>query len=123
MPTTLTFVVTGGAATVLWPFLGPYALIAFGAVVGSLLAMSRTPTPTRWDGVKFVGIGVFVAMAITGPCVWVIEKWTNFPGHVVLMPVAFFIAAMRGRLLPLMDRLFDLVEWGVEAALKKRTGK
>lgn len=116
-PTTMTFVAAGASAAVLGPIFGPYALIAFGAVVGSLLAMSRTPTATRWDGVKFVAIGVLVALTITGACVWVVEKYTSIPGNVALLPLAFVIGAARNSLLILIDKAFDAL-----AALLNRKG-
>jgi hypothetical protein len=106
MPTTITFVLTGGAASVvswIWPDLGKFALIFFGAVVGSLLAMSKRPTPTRWDGVKFIAVGVALVMVFNGLAVWALEKYTPIPGSVAMMPVAFLIAAKRDSIMPLMD--------------------
>ncbi len=126
MPTTITFVITGGAATfvsVVWPDLGKYALILFGATVGSLLAMSKRPTPTRWDGVKFVGVGVAIVMVFNGLAVWALEKYTPIPGNVAMMPVAFVIAAKRDALLPLMDKAVDALGDVLSTIFKRKPGR
>ncbi len=126
MPTTITFVITGGAATfvsAVWPDLGKYALILFGAIVGSLLAMSKRPTPTRWEGVKFVAVGVAIVMVFNGLAVWVLEKYTPIPGSVAMMPVAFVIAAKRDALLPLMDRAVDALGDVLSTVFKRKSGK
>lgn len=100
-------VATGVLSALLGPILGPYALIAFGAVVGSLLAMSRTPTVSRMDGLKFIAIGVLVALAITGAAVWAVEKYLGIPGNIALLPLSFVIGASRNSILGLMDKAFD----------------
>lgn len=113
------YVVTGTLTAALGPILGPYALIVFGAVVGSLLAMSRTPTLSRMDGLKFIGIGVLVALVITGFCVWALEKYLGIPGNIALMPLSFVIGASRNSLLGLIDKMFD----GLAAILNARGTK
>lgn len=97
------FVVTGAIAAVLGPVLGPLVLILFAAVMGGLLAMSRTTTATRWDGVKFLAVGVGISLVLTGAAVWAVEKYTPVPGNIALMPVAFVIAAARTSLLGLIE--------------------
>lgn len=97
------FVVTGAIAAVLGPVLGPLVLILFAAVMGGLLAMSRTTTATRWDGVKFLAVGVGISLVLTGAAVWAVEKYTPVPGNIALMPVAFVIAASRASLLGLIE--------------------
>ncbi len=121
-PTTSTFIVTGVVAALLGPVLGPYALIAFGAVVGSLLAMSRTPTATRWEGVKFILVGVLVALSITGPVIWAVERYTDVPGNVALVPVAFVIGAARNYLLTFIERCMDAVSTGLGVLLNRKAG-
>jgi hypothetical protein len=106
-PGTVTFVITGVAAAALGPVLGPYVLIVFAAVVGSLLAMSRTPLDNRAAGVKFIVVGVLVALVLTGPCVWAVQTYTTVPGHVALVPMAFVLGAARTGVLSLMDKSLD----------------
>ena len=97
-PSTTTFAVTGMVATALGPVLGPWALIVFGAVAGSLLSMSRTPTAGVLDAVKFIVVGVVLACAITGSVAWAAEKYLEIPGYITLVPVAFLIGAARDAL-------------------------
>ncbi len=106
-PGTLTFVVTGVAAATLGPVLGPYTLIAFAAGVGGLLAMSRTPMESRMHALRFVGVGMLVALVLTAPCVWAVDKYTPVPGNVALVPVAFILGAARNGVLSLMDKGLD----------------
>lgn len=122
-PTTSTFIVTGIVAAVLGPVLGPYALIMFAAVVGSLLAMSKTPQATRLAGLKFIAIGVLVALTITGAVIWAVERYTEIPGNVALMPVAFIIGAARLYLLTFIERCLDAFAAGLGFLLNRRAGK
>lgn len=122
-PTTTTFIVTGVVATVLGPVLGPYALIMFAAVVGSLLAMSKTPQATRLAGLKFIAVGVLVALTITGAVIWAVERYTDVPGNVALMPVAFIIGAARLYLLTFIERCLDACSAGLGLLLNRRAGK
>ena len=108
-PSTTTFIVTGGVAAILGPILGPYTLIAFGAVAGSMLAMGRTPTATRSEAVKFVAVGVFIALAITGIFAWALEKYFSIPSNIALVPVAAIIGAGRNGLLSVIDSLLAAV--------------
>lgn len=107
-PSTTTFIVTGAVATALGPIFGPFALIAFGAVAGSMLAMAGAPTMTRGQGASFVLIGVLIALAITSFLVWLIQLWwPAVPAHLLLMPVAAVIGAARTKLLEVMNLLLD----------------
>lgn len=115
----LPIIVTGAMTALLGPIIGPYALIVFGAVVGSLLAMSRTPTATRMDGFKFVLIGVLVALVITGAAIWAVEKYMGVPANIALLPLSFLIGASRNSLLALIDKGFDVLA----AILNSRTPK
>lgn len=108
-PSTSSFIITGAIAAALGPVLGPVSLIAFGAIAGSMLAMSRAETPSRWDGVRFVLVGVLVALAITGSAAWALETFFQIPTNVALMPVAAIIGAARNAILVLMDKLVELV--------------
>jgi magnesium-transporting ATPase (P-type) len=65
-PTTPSFIIAGAVATALGPVFGPGVLIAFGAVAGSMLALSKATTSNWRDALKFILVGVFIAIAITG---------------------------------------------------------
>lgn len=106
-PTFPAFALTGIIAAFLGPILGPMALVLFAAVMGGLLAMSKTPTPTRVEGIKFLAVGVGIAFVLTGAVVWAVERYTPIPGNIALAPVAFFIAAARGALLTLIDKAVE----------------
>lgn len=51
-PNTGAFVATGVIIAALGPVLGPALLITFGAVAGSLLAMSKADTMTRLEALN-----------------------------------------------------------------------
>lgn len=106
---TTTFVITGAVASALGPVFGPGVLIAFGAVAGSMLALSKMDTANWREALKFVLVGVLVALAITGAAAWALNKWLDVPINVALMPVAAIIGAARNGLLDLMQRLLDVV--------------
>lgn len=108
-PTISTFLVTGAIAAVLGPILGPISLIAFGAVAGSLLAMGKASTESQWAGFKFVLVGVFIALAITGSVSWALEHFLNIPANVALMPVAAIIGAARNSILALMEKTLEVL--------------
>lgn len=97
------YLLTGFVATLLGPVLGPMALLVFSAFIGALLAMSRTTTNTRWDGVKFLALAVAISLVLTGAAVWAVQTYTAIPGNVAMMPVAFVIAASRNSIMGLID--------------------
>ena len=106
-PSVPSILITGAIATVLGPVLGPAALIIFGAVAGSLLAMGKASTETRGEAIKFVAVGVFIALAMTSLVAWLLERYFDIPANAALMPVAAVIAAARTALLTLMDKVVD----------------
>lgn len=116
-PSASTFVITGVVAAALGPVFGPAVLIAFGAVAGSLLAMSKADTMSKWEALRFVAVGVVVAMSITGIAAWALERWAGVPTNVALMPVAALIAAVRQHILGFMEQLMGLL-----AALARTKG-
>lgn len=120
-PNTTTFVATGVIIAALGPVLGPALLITFGAVAGSLLALSKAETLTRWQALRFLLVGVLVALTITGAAAWALERWLGIPTNIALMPVAAVIGAARSALLQVMDRLVELAAAGL-AALGRRSG-
>lgn len=103
-PSNTFFVLVAFIVALLGPVLGPLVLLVFAAAMGSLLAMSKTPTPTRWDGAKFIAVGVGISFVMSGLACWLVEKYTPIPGNVALMPVAFAIAASRNSVLVLIDK-------------------
>ena len=114
-PTTATFIGAGAATALLGPVLGPYTMIVFGAVAGSMLAMGRASTD-QYDGsawyakyleaARFVLVGVLMATAITGFVAYLLEKYFEIPSSIALMPVAAAIGVGRNALLGLIDALF-----------------
>lgn len=121
-PNTGAFVATGVILAVLGPVLGPALLITFGAVAGSLLAMSKAETLTRWEAVRFLLVGVFIALAITSAVAWALERYLGVPTNVALMPVAAIIGAARNALLQVMDKLVELAVAGLAALGRIRGG-
>lgn len=107
--TTSAFILTGAVGAVLGPIYGPAAMMVFAALMGGLLAMSRSPTEDKWDACKFLIVAVGISLVLTGAGVWAIEKWTPLPGNLALMPVAFTFAAARNSLLSFIDKLLDAV--------------
>lgn len=116
------FVLTSAAVALLGPTLGPFALVVFGAVAGSFLAMSKVGTMTRWQGVVYVFVGVVLSLALSGICIWLLEKHTAVPGHLALVPVAFVIAAGRDQLLELVKRILGAAGDFVEAIFRRKGG-
>lgn len=106
-PTFSVFAATGVIAALLGPVLGPLAFVLFAAVMGGLLAMSRTTTTTRWEGFKFLAVGVGISFVLTGLVVWAVQEYTPVPGNIALMPVAFLIAASRTSLMGLIDKAIE----------------
>lgn len=106
-PITFSLFALGVAA--LGPVFGPFALIVFGAGVGSLLALSAQPAGTRWEGIKFILVGTLVAVCITGPLVWACTTYLGIPGNIALVPVAFLLGVGRLQLVDLVKTVLDAV--------------
>ena len=101
------FAGAGIIGALLGPVLGPLVMLLFAAVMGGLLAMGRTSTHTRWEGVRFLAVGVGISLVLTGLAVWLVERYTTVPGNIALMPVAFIIAASRNSLLGFIERALE----------------
>lgn len=121
-PGTSAFILTSAFIAVLGPALGPFALLLFGAAAGSFLAMSKAPAMTRWEGARFVFIGMGLSLALSGLCVWLLERFTAIPGHLALVPVAFVIAAGRDHILGLVERIIGAAGAFIEAVFTRRGG-
>ncbi len=94
------------AVSLLGPTIGPSALLIFAAVIGAALAMSKErgkdeAPMTRWEGVKYIALGACVSLVLTGLCVYLVQRYTDIPANIALMPLAFFIALSRGELVGL----------------------
>ena len=121
-PSNITFTLTVAAAAALGPLLGPFSLVAFSAAAGSLLALSRTSTQSRLEGLRFVLIGMLISLVLTASVVWLVNYHTSIPGHVSLMPVAFFLALGRSHLLALMDKLAGALGGLIDRVIGKKGG-
>ena len=99
----------GAVATFLGPILGPFALIVFGALAGSLLAMSKADIGGKWAGARYLMVGVLLALALAGSAAWAIEHFFKIPGYVMLMPLSAAIGAGRDLLLPLIARAAEFL--------------
>lgn len=103
---------------ILWlgPILGPYLLIVFAAIAGAGLALQVEKPLNRWEGIKFLALSTLVALLLTGPLAWLVEKYTDVPANVALIPVAVVLGLARTRLAPLIHRLLDVLPAGASAA-------
>jgi hypothetical protein len=124
---TVTFTAVGGAAAILGPVIGPFALVLFAAVMGGMLAMSKERGKddlpmTRLEGVQFVAVSAGVAIVLSGFCVWLVERYTDIPGNIALMPVAFFLSLGRGFMLGLVERIVGVIGDVFAAYAQRRTG-
>lgn len=108
-PGPLSFSLVAIAAAVLGPVLGPYALIAFAAAAGSLLALSREPAGTRWEGVRYVLAGTLIALLFTTPAVWAMETYLQVPARIALVPIAAILGAFRNQVLSLIKLVLDQI--------------
>lgn len=122
-PSTTSFLITGVAAAALGPVFGPYAMIAFSAAVGSLLALSRRPTQSRLEGAQFILVGMLISLVLTAPAVWLVEQYTKIPGSVALMPMSFLLAAGRGHLLTLMDKGAEVLGGLLDRVMNRKAGE
>lgn len=92
-------------ADLLGPVLGPASMITFGAVAGSMLAMGKTKTETRWSGFFFILEGVLLALAIAGVGAWVLQQYFKVPVSMALMPLGAVIGYARNAIGDLMDKM------------------
>jgi hypothetical protein len=81
----------------------------FAAGMGGLLALSREKTDSRWDAVQFIGVAIGLSLALTGAGVWAIEKFTELPGSLAIMPVAFGFAAARSLIIKFIGDMLDAI--------------
>lgn len=112
------FTLVGVFTIWLGPIVGPYLLIVFAAVAGAGLALQVEKPTTRWEGLKFLTLSTLVALLLTGPLAWLVEKYTDVPANVALIPVAVVLGLARSKLVSLTHRLLDAIAAGASAAFK-----
>ena len=112
-PTPASFSLLATAIMVLGPTLGPYTMVLFAAGVGTAMALAAAPSMTRLEGIRFMAAGTMVALLLTSPVAWMIEKYTEVPAHIALIPVAFVLGLLRGRLYSLTNTLIDFAATAV----------
>lgn len=87
----------------LGPTVGPYALIAFAAGAGGLLALTKRREGTRLDGLLYLSTTVLLALFVVGPLAWACEKWLAVPANIALAPVAALLGMFRDQLLEILS--------------------
>ncbi|HYE70957.1 MAG TPA: hypothetical protein VD932_05465 [Aquabacterium sp.] len=105
------------AVFVLWlgPVVGPYALIAFAAAAGGLVALSKRGEGTRREGAIYLALTIGLCLVVVGPIAWGLDKWLDVPAHVAMAPVAALIGLFRDQLLSMLENALP----GLPAALAK----
>lgn len=121
-PGPVSFSLLAAAVSLAGPVLGPYALIVFAAAVGSALALSVQEPMSRWQGLKFLAMGALIALLITGPLVWAVEKYLDVPANIALVPVAFALGAARNQLLSMVTSALGWFTAAASAASNARRG-
>lgn len=116
-PGPISFSLLAAAIAVAGPVLGPYALVVFASAVGCALVMSTEPMPSRWAGVRFIAMGTCVSLLLTGPALWAIQRWTDIPASIALVPVAFLLGLARNRLITFVNQALDAVAAAVSALI------
>lgn len=97
------------------PILGKYALIMLAAIFGALVALSRTPQSSRWEGIKQIFRSVCFATALTSLGATVLARYLNVPAYELLSPVAFIIAVIGDQWFSIKDKLVALATRGKDA--------
>ncbi|MDB5731040.1 MAG: hypothetical protein JWQ03_935 [Variovorax sp.] len=119
-PGPVSFSLLAAAIALLGPVLGPYALVVFAAGVGAAAALSKRPpaeSAPRWYGIKFLAMGTTVALLLTGPCIWVVTKYTDMPANIALIPVAFALGLAKTKFTDLIDLALEWMAAKVRAFL------
>lgn len=89
----------------LGPAAGEYAVIVLSALAGSLWALGKLQTASRAAGAMLMLRLMLTAVVLTGSAAWWIDVTYRIPAHQLLAPIAFFIAALGDRWVPVMDAL------------------
>jgi hypothetical protein len=100
------------------PTLGPYALIVFAALAGAGLALTVEKPGNWWDGIRFLALSTVIALLLTGPLAWLVERYTEVPANIALIPVAVAIGVARTKLVPFIHKLLSALAAGARLALE-----
>lgn len=78
----------------LGPLAGPYALILFAALAGSLWPLSAASTETRFEGAWLVLRCTLTGFILTGGAASWLQASYNIEVNATIAPVAFFFGAL-----------------------------
>lgn len=85
---------------------GPYVLIFFGAVCGSMWAvLSAPPFATRWDGLMLAGRSVLLSLLLTAGIAKLIGDAFGWPVSEMYIIVSISIAGLGDRWLDVLDSI------------------
>lgn len=98
------------------PILGKYALIMLAAVFGALVALSRTPQSSRWEGIKQIFRSVCFATALASLAATILARYLDVPAYELLSPAAFLIAVIGDQWFMIKDKLIALATRGSKDA-------
>lgn len=104
--------------SLLGPWFGPYALIVFAALAGSLWPLSAQDTTTRMDGAMLVLRCMLLSVCLTSFIAYLLSKFADMPVNESLAPVALLVAAMGNGWRP----VFEAVGAAIRVAAGKSTG-
>lgn len=82
------------AIALLGPAAGPYALIVFASLAGSLFQLSSSPTESKAAGAFLLLRSTLVAVALTGLIAYVLFSQWQIPVNESVGAVAFLIGAL-----------------------------
>lgn len=87
------------------PNLGPYAVIAMGAVGGSFWALANSPTATRIASLFLMARCLLTALVLTAFIAGIIGPWLGFQVTEMYVVVAFTIAALGDKWLDILETI------------------
>ncbi|MGE4243705.1 hypothetical protein [Ramlibacter sp.] len=116
-PGPVSFSLLALAVAFLGPVIGPYALLVFAACFGAALALSAQDAGTRMAGIRFVVGGVVLALLLTGPLVYLVHRFTDVPGNIAFVPVAFILGVGRNLVVDFIRKAFDALAAALGAFL------
>lgn len=101
------------AVSTLGPFLGPYVVIAIGAVWGGAIAVTTAETATRAQGWRIMLKAFLMGTAFTSAASWMLANWLPASWHaspeLFLFGVATFIGWSSDKLGALRDRILNRI--------------
>jgi hypothetical protein len=111
-PTSTTSIsISALAVALLGPLAGPYALIVFSALAGSLWPLSATiKTESRAAGAWLLLRCVLMAVVLVGSAAAMIERIYNVPAVELLAPLAFVVGALGNGWRSVMGAIADAIK-------------